>query len=197
MPPLCVVVARALALSNYSMQKKMVVALQDCPARLVPAGTKIVIPKDTFVTITQALGGNYTVAVNGNLARVDGTDAAALGLKAETLAFAPSDSQNILEEQVWQALKSIYDPEIPVNLVDLGLIYDMKINQEDQVVNINMTLTAPACGMGPVLVSDIKYRVAKVPNVKKRYCRFDFRSAMDSRDDVRRSQVRNRFVFLA
>lgn len=144
----------------------MVVALSDCPARLVPVGTKITIPKDTFVTITQELGGNYTVVVNGNMARVDGTDAAALGLKAEVLEFEKSSSEHIAEEQVWQALKSIYDPEIPVNLVDLGLIYDMSIDQENKAVNIDMTLTAPACGMGPVMISDIKYRVAKVPNVK-------------------------------
>lgn len=148
------------------MQKQMVVALEDCPARLVPVGTKIVIPKDTFVTISQALGGNYTVVVNGNMARVDGTDAAALGLKAETLNFEANDTDDILEDQVWQALKSIYDPEIPVNLVDLGLIYKMSINQTEKTVDIDMTLTAPGCGMGPVMVSDIKYRVAKVPNVK-------------------------------
>ncbi len=144
----------------------MVVAVEDCPARLVPAGTKIMIPKDTFVTITQALGGNYTVAVNGNMARVDGTDAAALGLKAEKLSFEETESNEIIDEQVWTALKSIYDPEIPVNLVDLGLIYNVNIDQEKALVSITMTLTAPACGMGPVLVSDIKYRVAKVPNVK-------------------------------
>ncbi len=144
----------------------MVVAQADCPARLVPAGTKIVIPKDTFVTITQALGGNYTVAVNGNMARVDGTDATALGLKAESLVFEENSTAEILEDQVWQALKSIYDPEIPVNLVDLGLIYNVDIDRESASVLIEMTLTAPGCGMGPVMISDIKYRVAKVPNVK-------------------------------
>jgi probable FeS assembly SUF system protein SufT len=148
------------------MIKKMVVALQDCPARLVPAGTKIKIPKDTFVTITQDLGGNYTVAVNGNMARVDGTDAAALGLKAEELVFEDNNTNEILEEQVWYALKTIYDPEIPVNLVDLGLIYSVDINQDNSNIQIVMTLTAPGCGMGPVMVSDIKYRLGKVPNVK-------------------------------
>jgi len=149
-----------------SVNRKMVVALEDCPARLVPAGTKIIIPKDTFVTITQDLGGNYTVAVNGNMARVDGTDAGALGLKAERLNFTTPDDDNISEDQVWQALKSIYDPEIPVNLVDLGLIYDVAINQTNKTIDINMTLTAPGCGMGPVLVGDVQYRTSKVPNVK-------------------------------
>lgn len=145
----------------------MVVAKQDCPARLVPSGTKIIIPKDTFVTITQDLGGNYTVSVNGNMARVDGTDAAALGLKAEQLEFSKNSSDEILTDQVWQALKSIYDPEIPVNLVDLGLIYALDIDQKNLRVKITMTLTAPSCGMGSVLISDIKYRVAKVPKVKQ------------------------------
>lgn len=145
----------------------MVVALSDCPARLVPVGTKITIKKDTFVTITQDLGGNYTVVVNGNMARVDGTDAAALGLKAEVLEFPDTNSGEISEEHVWTALKSIFDPEIPVNLVDLGLIYKVSINQSQKQVDVLMTLTAPGCGMGPVLVSDIKYRVAKVPNVDK------------------------------
>jgi len=149
-----------------SVNRKMVVALEDCPARLVPAGTKIMIPKDTFVTITQDLGGNYTVAVNGNMARVDGTDAGALGLKAEELNFTAPEDNKISEDQVWQALKSIYDPEIPVNLVDLGLIYDVEINQENKTIDINMTLTAPGCGMGPVLVGDVQYRTSKVPNVK-------------------------------
>jgi len=154
-------------ISSSYQKRKMVVALSDCPARLVPAGTRIMIPKDTFVTITQDLGGNYTVAVNGNMARVDGTDAGALGLKAEQLNFEKPTDEFISEEQVEQALKSIYDPEIPVNLVDLGLIYNVEINQKNKSIQITMTLTAPGCGMGPVLISDIKYRVAKVPNVEK------------------------------
>lgn len=147
------------------MERKMVVTQSDCPARLVPAGTKITIPKNTFVTITQALGGNYTVSVNGNMARIDGTDAAAIGYQAQEFNFeAPADGQ-ISEEQVWEALKTIFDPEIPVNLVDLGLIYKVSINQATKKVIIDMTLTAPGCGMGPVLVSDVKYRVNKVPHV--------------------------------
>jgi probable FeS assembly SUF system protein SufT len=76
-------------------------------------------------------------------------------------------SRSVHEEQVWAALRTIYDPEIPVNLVDLGLIYDVAVDQATKTVKIKMTLTAPGCGMGPVLISDIKYRVAKVPNVKE------------------------------
>lgn len=147
------------------MERRMVATVRDCPARLVPAGTKISIPSGTFVTITQALGGNYTVTVNGNMARVDGTDADALGLIAEELEFANVSDSVIHEDHVWQALKTVFDPEIPVNLVDLGLIYNVSINQDEKKVVIDMTLTAPGCGMGPVLVSDVKYRVGKVPNV--------------------------------
>ncbi len=150
-----------------SSSRKMVVALRDCPARLVPVGTQITIKKDTFVTITQDLGGNYTVVVNGNMARVDGTDAGALGLKAEILEFPDTDTNQISEEYVWTALKSIFDPEIPVNLVDLGLIYKVSITQSENKVDVQMTLTAPGCGMGPVLVGDVEYRIAQVPNVKK------------------------------
>lgn len=147
-------------------ERRMVVAQEDCPARRVPDGTPLTIPKDTFVTITQSLGGNYTLTYHGQMVRVDGTDAQKLGLEAEVLEFpAPSDDQ-ISEAQVWQALGTVYDPEIPVDLVNLGLIYSVKIDQPTKSVFIQMTLTAPACGMGPVLVGDVEYRLRKVPNVQ-------------------------------
>ncbi|WP_304640894.1 putative Fe-S cluster assembly protein SufT [Pseudomonas sp.] len=145
----------------------MVVARADCPARRVPDGTPLTIPKDTFVTITQALGGNYTVTYHGQMVRVDGTDAANLGLEPELLSFPEPSDDLIHEEQVWEALKTVYDPEIPVNLVDLGLIYEVRVDQNARLVDIRMTLTAPACGMGPVLVGDVEYRVRLVPNVDK------------------------------
>ncbi len=147
------------------MERKMVVTVSDCPGRIVPVGTPITIPKDNFVTITQSLGGNYTVTYNGNMVRVDGTDAAALGFEPQVLTFDPPPGGEILESQVWDALKTVFDPEIPVDLVNLGLIYKVEIDQEAKRVQIEMTLTAPACGMGPVLVGDVEYRVAQVPNV--------------------------------
>jgi probable FeS assembly SUF system protein SufT len=147
-------------------ERRMVVAQEDCPARRVPDGTPLVIPKDTFVTITQSLGGNYTLTYHGQMVRVDGTDADKLGLEAEVLEFPAPTDDKISEDQVWQALKTIYDPEIPVDLVNLGLIYSVTIDQQNKIVNIRMTLTAPACGMGPVLVGDVEYRVRKVPNVQ-------------------------------
>lgn len=147
------------------MERRMVAVRRDCPARLVPSGTRITIPRDTFVSLTQDLGGNYTVNLSGNLARVDGTDADALGLEPVELEFPAPVSDTVDPDQVWQALASIYDPEIPVNIVELGLIYDCRIR--DREVDITMTLTAPGCGMGPVLVDDVEYRVGKVPNVAR------------------------------
>ncbi len=147
-------------------ERRMVVAQADCPARRVPDGTPLTIPEGTFVTITQALGGNYTLTYHGQMVRVDGTDAHLLGLESETISFPEPVNDQIIEEQVWHALGTVFDPEIPVDLVNLGLIYSVKVDQAAKQVNIQMTLTAPACGMGPVLVGDVEYRVRKVPNVK-------------------------------
>lgn len=147
-------------------ERRMVVAQADCPARRVPDGTPLTIPEGTFVTITQALGGNYTLTYHGQMVRVDGTDAHLLGLESETISFPEPANDQIIEEQVWQALGTVFDPEIPVDLVNLGLIYGVKVDQAAKQVDIQMTLTAPACGMGPVLVGDVEYRVRKVPNVK-------------------------------
>lgn len=147
-------------------ERRMVVAQADCPARRVPDGTPLTIPEGTFLTITQALGGNYTLTYHGQMVRVDGTDAHILGLESEIISFPESGDDQIVEDQVWQALGTVFDPEIPVDLVNLGLIYAVKIDQATGLVSIQMTLTAPACGMGPVLVGDVEYRVRKVPNVK-------------------------------
>lgn len=145
----------------------MVVTERECPARRVPSGQITQIPKGQFVSIKQALGGNYTVTWMGNMLRIDGTDADAIGMQAEVLTFADCTHQGILEEQVQMALDSVYDPEIPISITALGLVYQVSIQQNTAVVKIAMTLTAPGCGMGPVLVSDVKYRVAKVPNVRQ------------------------------
>lgn len=143
----------------------MVVTQRECPARRVPSGEPTTIPEGQFITINQALGGNYTVTFQGNMLRIDGTDADAIGQEPEVLSFSNDGSGEIVEEQVWQALDSVYDPEIPISLVSLGLVYSVSVDQAEKRVAIQMTLTAPGCGMGPVLVSDVKYRVEKVPNV--------------------------------
>ncbi|WP_218311931.1 putative Fe-S cluster assembly protein SufT [Alteromonas antoniana] len=147
------------------MQQKMVVTERDCKARLVPAGDKKIIPEGEFVNITQDLGGNYTVTWRGNMYRIDGTDADAIGRQPQKLDFPAPEDGNISEQQVWDALETIFDPEIPINLVSLGLIYKVEIDQSAKAVNIDMTLTAPGCGMGPVLVGDVEYRVGLVPHV--------------------------------
>lgn len=150
-----------------AQERTILTTNRDCPARLVPVGDKLTIPAHTFVTLTQSLGGNYTLTYNGNMVRVDGTDADALGLEPLVLEFEPPADGEISEEQVWEALHTVYDPEIPVDLVNLGLIYRMEIDQASGRVEIDMTLTAPGCGMGPVLVGDVEHRVALVPHVKE------------------------------
>ena len=147
------------------MERTVLTTRRDCPGRLVPVGDPVTIPAHTFVSLTQALGGNYTVVYNGNMVRVDGTDADALGFEPTQLSFdVPADGQ-ISEEQVWEALHTVYDPEIPVDLVNLGLIYRVEIDQSQGSVTVAMTLTAPGCGMGPVLVGDVEYRLLQVPHV--------------------------------
>ena len=149
-----------------AQERTLLTTQRDCPGRLVPVGDPVTIPAHTFVTLTQSLGGNYTVIHNGNMVRVDGTDADALGLTPQRLDFTPPADGRIDEAQVWEALGTVYDPEVPVDLVNLGLIYSVEIDQESGRVAISMTLTAPGCGMGPVLVGDVKYRVSQVPHVK-------------------------------
>lgn len=130
----------------------------------MPTGDPITIPGGAFITLTQTLGGSFTVVVNGNMARIAGADADAIGLRVEPLTFADSDTPNVVDEaHVWHALRSVYDPEIPVNIADLGLIYAVRV--EDDKVDIDMTLTAPGCGMGPVLIEEVKDRVRQVPHL--------------------------------
>ena len=145
------------------MKRRVIPLARETAARLVPTGTPCTLPAGAFVTLTQALGGAYTVIHNGNMARINAEDADALGFEPEALDLpAPADGR-VSEQQVWQALETVYDPEIPVNIVALGLVYDCAVDGAD--VRINMTLTAPGCGMGPVLVQDVEQRVGTVPHV--------------------------------
>ena len=151
-------------------EREVVLTKREVEARLVPSGTEIMIPSDTFVTITQSLGGTFTVAVNGNLARIEGHDADALGKQPLESSFDTPEDGTVNENQVWEALRNCYDPEIPVNVVDLGLIYECKIEngtEHGNHVYIRMTLTAAGCGMGPVITNDVQTKVEHVPNVDK------------------------------
>ena len=135
---------------------------------MIPAGTPIAIPAGTEVTITQALGGTYTVMGPGIMARIEGRNADALGLatsaeKPKTEATGP-----VNVDEVWEALKSCYDPEIPVNIVDLGLVYDVQVVPEAEGgnrVDVKMTLTAPGCGMGGVIAGDAESKIRELPGV--------------------------------
>ncbi len=147
------------------MERQVVPIGRTVDARLVPTGDPVTIPDGTFVTLTQSLGGTYTVVFNGNMARIDGADADALGLTPEVLEFESPANGKVDPDQVERALASVFDPEIPVSILDLGLIYDRRIGA-DGTVSVVMTLTAPGCGMGPVLVDDVKSRLAGVPNVR-------------------------------
>ncbi len=149
-------------------EQRMVVVQRDCPARLVPSGEPITIAKNTFITVTQAKGGTYTVTHKGNMARIDGTDADALGFEPAELKFSTPDNGSFQESHVHEALATVYDPEIPVNIVELGLVYDVATTLRDDGkadIGITMTLTSPTCGMGQVLADDVKYRLGKVPHV--------------------------------
>lgn len=146
------------------MERQLIPMQRDCEARLVPTGDPIALKKDTFVTLTQKLGGVFTVISNGNMARVDGEDADALGFTPMRLEFSPPADGKVDAAQVREAIESVYDPEIPVNIAELGLIYGTEISDAGKV-DIQMTLTAPGCGMGPVLVADVERRVASVPFV--------------------------------
>lgn len=149
-------------------EQRMVVTQRDCPARLVPSGEPITIPKNTFITITQAKGGTFTVTYKGNMARVDGTDAEAIGCEPTELKFSTPDNGQFQESHVWEALNTIYDPEMPVNIVDLGLVYGVETRPRSDGKTdliLTMTLTSATCGMGQVLTDDVKYRLSKVPHI--------------------------------
>ena len=147
------------------MSNDPVTLTRDVDAAVVPVGTKVTLMKGETAYITQSLGGSYTVVVNGNMFRLADKDADALGLevaKPTTTALSGPVTQEALEKQVWESLKTCYDPEIPVNVVDLGLIYDCHltpIGNDSFKADVKMTLTAPGCGMGPVLAQDVQNKL--------------------------------------
>jgi probable FeS assembly SUF system protein SufT len=149
---------------------EQVTLARDVEAITIPFGSKTILKKGEVGQITQALGSSYTVMIGGNLFRIDGKDADSIGKEAlEELDKSHEKENGHLNEQaVWDAMKTCYDPEIPVNIVDLGLIYSCEFNIMDNnstLVEIKMTLTAPGCGMGPVIADEVKQKVNGVPGV--------------------------------
>jgi len=149
------------------MSSEMKILGRAVEASIVPIGTKVTLQKGEQAHITQSLGGTYTVIVNGNMFRIESKDADALGLEVAAAPAATTTpggplTQEQLEKQMWDALKTCYDPEIPVNIVDLGLIYDCHltpIGANNYKADVKMTLTAPGCGMGPVLAQDVQNKL--------------------------------------
>lgn len=148
-------------------RETMIEVKRDVAATLIPSGVKVTLQAGSQASVTQSLGNSYTLYVNGNLVRVAGSDGDALGL---VILQSPdiNSEPGTIEEKIWQQLKTCFDPEIPVNIADLGLIYDCQITplgKNQHHVQIVMTLTAPGCGMGPVLVNEVQEKIKEIDGV--------------------------------
>ena len=151
-----------------------VILTRDVEAALVPAGTGVVLKKGEKARVTQSLGGSYTVIVNGNMFRIEEKDADVLGFE---VAAKPEKSlgearpADVVEQDVWNQLKTCYDPEIPVNIVDLGLVYTCQITPVEKKdayrADVKMTLTAPGCGMGPTLAEDVRKKLVSIAEIEE------------------------------
>lgn len=167
---------------------------RDCDAIQIPEGTPVTLPAGSVVTITQALGGTYTVITPyGLMVRIDEQDADAIGKDVPDPDAAAADGAS-LEERIWDQMRKCYDPEIPVNIVDLGLVYDCQLVEEDDGrsrVEVKMTLTAPGCGMGDVLAQDVKRRIEGLAGVSYADVEvvFDPAWSMDMMSDVAKLEL--------
>jgi probable FeS assembly SUF system protein SufT len=151
-----------------------VILTRDVEAALVPVGTGVVLKRGEKAQVTQSLGGSYTVVVNGNMFRIEEKDADALGFQ---VAARPEKSAGearpaaAVEQDVWNQLKTCYDPEIPVNIVDLGLVYNCQLTPVEQKnsyrAEVKMTLTAPGCGMGPTLAEDVRKKLMSIAEIEE------------------------------
>jgi probable FeS assembly SUF system protein SufT len=148
---------------------------RDCEAVQIPLGNVVTLPAGTMVDITQTLGGNYTVQTAGGLFRIAAKDVSALGIEPsrslmEEVCHKPEGPAGPVDEKlVWDTLKTCFDPEIPVNIVDLGLVYDLVIEPApsgNSKLRVKMTLTAPGCGMGTVIASDARQKLLYLPGVE-------------------------------
>ena len=153
----------------FGHSNEPVTLIRDVSAVIIPVGESLTLRKGTEGFITQALGGSFTVYVEGNLFRISGADADALGKEPVAPPAIPDNATDKdIEDVIWEQLKTCYDPEIPVDIVNLGLVYRCELRplgNGDRSVEIDMTLTAPGCGMGDVLVQDAREKIAVIPTV--------------------------------
>lgn len=154
---------------GYSQTSETIRFERDCAAVMVPQGDVVTIPAGQAGYITQALGGSFTVYVDGSLFRIRGADADALGKEVPPpLELSENAADEDVEKLVWQQLRTCFDPEIPINIVDLGLVYSCELDRREdggRKVNVQMTLTAPGCGMGDILVDDVRTKLEMIPTV--------------------------------
>jgi probable FeS assembly SUF system protein SufT len=152
-------------------QNEPVTLTRDCPAVLIPAGEQVTLPAGTTGFVTQALGGSFTVYVEGNLFRIAGTDGDAIGKEPLLPPEVPDNpTEADIEAAVWQQLRTCFDPEIPINIVELGLVYACQVERDAdgaRVVKVKMTLTAPGCGMGDILAEDVREKIGLIPTVER------------------------------
>jgi probable FeS assembly SUF system protein SufT len=154
-----------------SHENEPFVVYRDVRAVMVPAGTEVTLTTGQAGYITQALGGSFTVYVDGNLFRIAGEDAEAIGKDVVKLPeLPPNATEDDVLKVVWDQLRTCYDPEIPINIVDLGLVYECTVKPNEdasRLVEVKMTLTAPGCGMGEILVEDAKDKIERIPTVRE------------------------------
>jgi probable FeS assembly SUF system protein SufT len=150
-------------------ENEPVVVERDVKAVVIPAGISVTLRQGQAGYITQALGGSFTVYIEGNLFRIAGEDADAIGKTPVKLPELPPDAtEEDVKNLVWQQMRTCYDPEIPINIVDLGLVYECLIDRNPdgtRTVRVKMTLTAPGCGMGDILIQDVKEKVELIPTI--------------------------------
>jgi probable FeS assembly SUF system protein SufT len=158
-------------MSGFSLSSEPFTLERDCQAVMVPQGETVTLPAGQIGYITQALGGSFTVYVEGNLFRIAGNDADALGKEPpRPIELEDGATDDDVEKLVWQQLRTCFDPEIPINVVELGLVYDVSLESIDDGTRkayVKMTLTAPGCGMGDILVDDVRTKLELIPTVNE------------------------------
>jgi len=154
-----------------SHENEPFVVNREVKAVIVPAGTEVNLKPGQSGYITQALGGSFTVYMEGNLFRISGEDADAIGKEpVKPPELPPNATENDVRELAWAQMRTCYDPEIPINIVDLGLVYDCTVQPNEdgtRTIEVRLTLTAPGCGMGDILVDDVKDKIERIPTVKE------------------------------